>query len=171
MKPFARNADLKRHMDHRHGDVAKLEKWFCDRKNCPRSEKGYRAMLDRMGRSPGGSGSSPSSAGAAGGASAKDNGVGPFFRKDHFKAHLRDIHKEALWKRDPKSDRHWLDGKIVDADWWRCYKCLARVYVKKNGWKCPCGVALEADVVDALSRKMNESRQKKNAESLSRHSR
>lgn len=165
-------------MDHRHGDVAKLEKWFCDRKNCPRSEKGYRAMLDRMGRSSvggggggGGNSSSSSTVASTGGSGAKDNGVGPFFRKDHFKAHLRDIHKEALWKRDPKSDRHWLDGKLVDADWWRCHKCLGRVYVRKNGWKCPCGVALEGDVVSALSRKMNDSRQRKNAESLSRYPR
>lgn len=168
MKPFARNADLKRHMDHRHGDAARLEKWFCDRKNCPRSEKGYQAMLDRMGRSAGASQSVSSTSGASGG---KDIGSGPFFRKDHFKAHLRDIHKEPLWKRDPKSDRQWLDAKIVDADWWRCHKCLQRVYVKKNGWKCACGVTLEADVVDALSRKMSETRQRKIAETSGRHAR
>lgn len=158
-------------MAHRHGDVDKLEKFFCDRKNCPRSEKGYQAMLDRMGRSSGGGGSSSFAAG--GGGATKDNGVGPFLRKDHYKAHLRDIHKEALWKRDPKSDCHWLDGKIVDREWYRCAKCLERVYVKNNpGWKCSnCGVALEREVIDALSRKMEEAGQKKNAGSSSRRSR
>lgn len=126
----------------------KLTQYYCDRKNCSRSEKGYQAMLERM---------SPSTS-----RTTKDNGIGPFLRKDHYKAHLRDIHKEALWKRSPKEDKNWLDGKIFNKDWWRCPKCLGRVYLKKSGWSCSgqttsgtCGLTLDSEVVGALKRKMS----------------
>lgn len=158
-------------MDHVHGDITKLEQYFCDRKNCSRSEQGYKATLARMGRSaaapppPAPSSAFPGGAGGGSSSSSKDSGIGPFLRKDHFKAHLRDIHKEPLWKRDPRSDKHWLDNKIVNQEWWRCPKCLARVHVQKNRWQCGgCGLALEPDVVRALERKMKEARQKKLSE-------
>lgn len=165
-KPFARSSDLKRHMDHVHGDATKLEQYYCDRKNCSRSEEGYKATLARMGRLGAGAAAAasplpprPTSSSGGGGGGNKDSGIGPFSRKDHFKAHLRESHREALYKRDPRSDPRWLDNKIVHEDWWRCPKCLARVHVRESGWRCGgCGRALEEEAARALRRKMQEAR-------------
>lgn len=161
-------------MDHVHGSPKNLEKWYCDRRNCNRSEKGYKAMLERMGRSSdsldnGNTNSSSNNNNNSG----RDTGHGPFGRKDHCKAHLRDIHKEPLWKRSPKDDPNWLEGKIINDEWWRCHKCLSRVYIKKNGWTCPspCGLTLERDVVAAMQAKMNEARRSKKHSDASTSSR
>lgn len=156
-------------MDHMHGSRKNLEKWYCDRKNCNRSEKGYQAMLERTGRVA----DSQDNSNGSNNNNGRDSGQGPFSRKDHLKAHLRDIHKEPLWKRNPKDDPNWLEGKTINDDWWRCPKCLSRVYVKKSGWTCPspCDLKLERDVVAVMQAKMDEARRiKKHSESSSRRS-
>lgn len=156
VKPFARNADLRRHMAHKHTAPGALEKWFCDRKNCLRSEEGYHKMLERRG------GLSPYSPHDC--SSGKDNGTGPFLRKDHFKAHLRDIHKEPLPKRSAREDPNWGEGKTFQPDWWRCHKCLQRVYRHKDGFACSgekCGFQLTKAEAAQVDRKMNEARMAK----------
>jgi hypothetical protein len=72
-------------------------------------------------------------------ARAKD----PFTRKDHYRDHLRDFHKEDLPPRPnklrnaPQNELHKADRRM-SSKWWRCPKCLERVDVSARGWKC-CG--------------------------------
>lgn len=92
---------------------------------------------------------------------------GAFTRKDHFRDHLRDYHKEDLgsMKREkrgkPLDEKRWLklqdawiaERKIV-ATWWRCPKCLQRVHIAESGYNCqscnhPCD-GERADRIDAF---------------------
>lgn len=73
----------------------------------------------------------------------------PFSRKDHYRDHLRDYHKEDIGlmktakKKSPEERR-------VYSDWWRCAKCLARVSVAVDGWECrACRVTCEPERVAA----------------------
>ncbi|KAK3394875.1 hypothetical protein B0H63DRAFT_60815 [Podospora didyma] len=65
----------------------------------------------------------------------------PFLRADHFRDHIRDIHKEDLLHRGKKGDRKWWESRIIFDKWWRCTRCLTvRVKVETDGWVCPeCG--------------------------------
>lgn len=143
---FARQADLKRHYDHKHSPAENLDQFYCDYKQCLRSEHGYRLALERMGQSP----------------REKVSGIGPFTRKDHFKAHLREQHQEALPKRDTKNDPRWLSGKIMKAEWWRCVKCLKRVWIQKQRDQmrdeyicCDCGTPCDQEVLNARQKMFN----------------
>jgi hypothetical protein len=80
----------------------------------------------------------------------------PFTRKDHYRDHLRDYHKEDLGqaKRAKKEDRHkweraqesWLAERNISINWWRCAKCLSRVRVEDDGWECSrCNGTCEPD--------------------------
>ena len=76
----------------------------------------------------------------------------PFTRKDHYRDHLKDYHKEDIgsakktkslsekeWKR---AVRRWRDERQITPNWWRCVKCLVRV---KDSWNCPeCKQACES---------------------------
>ncbi|CAH0058809.1 unnamed protein product [Clonostachys solani] len=61
----------------------------------------------------------------------------PFRRRDHFRDHLRDYHKEDMEKRGVPVTDEWLEGRNVPSDWWRCIKCLTRIYVESHGFECP----------------------------------
>lgn len=71
----------------------------------------------------------------------------PFTRKDHFRDHLRDYHKEDLgcakgekiYKREKwlKLQECWIAERKIEARWWRCPKCLIRVQIDKSGFECP----------------------------------
>jgi hypothetical protein len=80
----------------------------------------------------------------------------PFTRKDHYRDHLRDYHKEDLGqaKRAKRGDErdweraqeNWLAERKISANWWRCAKCLERVRVDEYAWECGrCNGACEAD--------------------------
>lgn len=72
-----------------------------------------------------------------------------FTRKDHYRDHLRDFHKEDIvgsgkggekrekakgeWER---KQRNWWEERRVSREWWRCARCLVRVYVNASGWVC-----------------------------------
>jgi len=56
----------------------------------------------------------------------------PFHRRDHLRDHLREYHGEDISKRRAPSDM----GSGVTT-WWRCPRCVARVYVSKHGYECP----------------------------------
>ncbi|KAF7898226.1 hypothetical protein EAF00_004672 [Botryotinia globosa] len=109
-KQFRRPADLERHYRHVHADADQKGSFPCDYKPCTRSK-------------------------------------GPFTRKDHYRDHLKDFHKEDIGTakqpkktKDPKKleslQQAWLEERQIDPRWWRCRKCLRRVYVDANGYKC-----------------------------------
>lgn len=66
-----------------------------------------------------------------------------FSRKDHYRDHLKEYHKEDLGcaKKSKtgrqKSQESWLRERNISEKWWRCAKCLTRVYIKDDGWRCP----------------------------------
>jgi hypothetical protein len=71
---------------------------------------------------------------------------GPFTRKDHFRDHLRDYHKEDIGcakgekqldkKKWIKRQEAWIEERKIVADWWRCPKCLHRVHIAESDYKC-----------------------------------
>ncbi|KAI0015149.1 hypothetical protein F4780DRAFT_115288 [Xylariomycetidae sp. FL0641] len=70
----------------------------------------------------------------------------PFGRLDHYREHYRLYHGEDLTPRTSgngsgsshdKKTEGWWDSRRVDPRWWRCAKCLARVWVADKGWQCP----------------------------------
>jgi hypothetical protein len=91
----------------------------------------------------------------------------PFTRKDHYRDHMRDFHMEDLgqakgakkldrqkWERDQEA---WLAERRISPNWWRCAKCLSRVYVKEEGWECrKCNAACEAERKAARRRMRSE---------------
>ena len=50
----------------------------------------------------------------------------PFRRLDHFREHLREFHKEDIRKRGRE------DKVLAQGDWWRCARCLKRVYGERR---------------------------------------
>jgi hypothetical protein len=84
------------------------------------------------------------------------NSRGPFTRKDHFRDHLRDYHKEDIG--GPKGERFleekawlasqkaWVEERKIEASWWRCPKCLCRVQIVKYGYECyECDTPFDTD--------------------------
>lgn len=61
----------------------------------------------------------------------------PFHRRDHFRDHLRDFHKEDIEKRGGVIKEEWLEGRYVPETWWRCPRCLKRIYIEGHGYDCP----------------------------------
>jgi len=62
----------------------------------------------------------------------------PFSRRDHYRDHLRDFHKEDIvCAKGEKSSRYKarLTEPTVSTRNWRCSKCLMRNFVA-NGWDC-----------------------------------
>ena len=104
----------------------------------------------------------------------------PFRRKDHYRDHLRDFHKEDLgaaygqktaidiakWFERQKI---WLAERRVQPHWWRCPKCLLRVHVAKDGWVCRiCKVKCEGDRRTARE-KLQEDPNAQHSDSKSSH--
>ncbi|KAJ3514955.1 hypothetical protein NM208_g15017 [Fusarium decemcellulare] len=61
----------------------------------------------------------------------------PFHRRDHFRDHLREYHREDIQKRGATVNEEWLEGRYLPNNWWRCPRCLIRVYVAKSDFECP----------------------------------
>ncbi|WAO84688.1 Hypothetical protein NCS54_00191000 [Fusarium falciforme] len=61
----------------------------------------------------------------------------PFRRRDHFRDHLREYHREDIQKRGEVVNEEWLDDRHSVSSWWRCARCLIRVYVSQNNFECP----------------------------------
>ncbi|OAA56911.1 Zinc finger, C2H2-like protein [Cordyceps fumosorosea ARSEF 2679] len=61
----------------------------------------------------------------------------PFHRRDHFRDHLREFHKEDIEKRGGVVNEEWLEDCNLSSSWWRCAKCLVRNYIEKSGYECP----------------------------------
>ncbi|KAF4633595.1 hypothetical protein G7Y89_g4526 [Cudoniella acicularis] len=108
---FSRPADLERHYRQVHASEDQKENHYCDYRNCNRSNE-------------------------------------PFTRKDHFRDHLKEYHKEdigyckgektakdkAKWAAKQRS---WEAERRISDKWWRCVKCLDKIYVAEYGWQCP----------------------------------
>ncbi|KAE8453999.1 hypothetical protein EG329_007775 [Mollisiaceae sp. DMI_Dod_QoI] len=84
----------------------------------------------------------------------------PFTRKDHYRDHIRDYHKEDLGcakgekksaKRDwAASQKSWLAERKISCRWWRCARCLIRVQVNRDEWECPtCKASCEQERIEA----------------------
>lgn len=80
----------------------------------------------------------------------------PFSRKDHYRDHLRDFHKEDIGsakgekKMDEKkrlaAQKSWRAERRISPRHWRCAKCLVKYYVDYNGWECePCKTTCEQE--------------------------
>ncbi|ATZ53269.1 hypothetical protein BCIN_09g01430 [Botrytis cinerea B05.10] len=127
-KQFRRPADLERHYRNVHADADQKGSFPCDYKPCTRSK-------------------------------------GPFTRKDHYRDHLKDFHKEDIGTaKQPKNTKDpeklealqqaWLEERQIDPRWWRCRKCLRRVYVDTNGYKCvTCNEECAQERIEAREQK------------------
>jgi hypothetical protein len=71
----------------------------------------------------------------------------PFTRKDHFRDHLRDYHKEDIGEvkglkreKDAKKrlamEKAWRAERAIKPQWWRCSRCLVKHYITEDGWDC-----------------------------------
>jgi hypothetical protein len=92
----------------------------------------------------------------------------PFTRKDHYRDHLRDFHKEPIGcakgektakdrNKWPVAQKTWLDERRYNSKWWRCAKCLVRVNISESGYECrACKLVLEDD----YRKRIEASRQK-----------
>ncbi|KAL7796038.1 hypothetical protein V8C37DRAFT_400495 [Trichoderma ceciliae] len=68
----------------------------------------------------------------------------PFHRRDHFRDHLRDFHREDIEKRGVAAKEDWFEGRNASHTWWRCTKCLKRIYISRHGYECPtCRTCLQ----------------------------
>lgn len=118
-----RPADLVRHYKNVHASLDQKDLFLCDYEKCGRSE-------------------------------------GPFTRKDHYRDHLKDYHREDLGcaKGQKKLSRdiwnaaqeQWLSERVIYPGYWRCSRCLDRIYVAIGGWECPrCKTTCEVERIDA----------------------
>ena len=82
-----------------------------------------------------------------------------FTRKDHYRDHLRDFHKEDIGsaKGEKKMDRKqwltaqkiWLAERKISSKYWRCAKCLVKHSIT-YGWDCErCKTTCEQERQDA----------------------
>ena len=88
----------------------------------------------------------------------------PFSRKDHYRDHLKDFHKEDIGcargeksfrdKQDKrewqKAQNAWLAERVISYKHWHCARCLFKNYVAQAGWEClSCKIPCEEDRVRA----------------------
>ncbi|KAL8392563.1 hypothetical protein RB595_002669 [Gaeumannomyces hyphopodioides] len=75
--------------------------------------------------------------------------VTPFRRKDHFRDHLREFHKEDLLRRGGQETADWFNGRNINPSVWRCGRCLRRNSFIKRGYTCfKCNVDCEPTRVE-----------------------
>ena len=114
-KPFKRKADLERHYQNVHRKASAKKSYPCDYRRCLRSTE-Y------------------------------------FYRLDHCRDHYREYHKEDLCRRagpslishpnpsivggKKRESRQWWADRAPGKKWWRCSKCLRRVYIDLDGFEC-----------------------------------
>lgn len=68
----------------------------------------------------------------------------PFNRRDFFRDHLREYHREDIPKKRGVIDDDWLESRYTPSTWWRCERCLVRIYLSKHGFECPiCNTSLD----------------------------
>ena len=125
-KPFKRKADLERHYRQVHRDASEKQSYPCDYQRCTRSTE-------------------------------------CFYRLDHCRDHYREYHKEDICRRGGSSSSsssssgssssgrkketpEWWADRNLAKKWWRCSKCLSRVYIETDGFECGvCRIPCEAE--------------------------
>ena len=64
-----------------------------------------------------------------------------FTRRDAYRDHLRDYHQDIPRRhKNVKREQEWLAQRTLSTGaltWWRCARCLIRVYVESGGWFYP----------------------------------
>jgi hypothetical protein len=86
----------------------------------------------------------------------------PFTRKDHYRDHLRDFHKEdigcakgensktktkEIWEIEQEQ---WKHERKIYPHYWRCSRCLDRITVSRDNWECPrCKTPCERERINA----------------------
>lgn len=70
----------------------------------------------------------------------------PFSRKDYYRNHLRDYHKEDIGRAQRHRtltkkawlgvQNNWIAQRKISPHWWRCSKCLSKVEIATNGFEC-----------------------------------
>lgn len=84
-----------------------------------------------------------------------------FSRKDHYRNHLKEYHKEDLGRAQGHRtltkkawitmQSNWLDERQISAKWWRCSKCLSRIQIATEGFECPhCKSSCEKERADRI---------------------
>ncbi|TLS28153.1 hypothetical protein PpBr36_01910 [Pyricularia pennisetigena] len=71
-------------------------------------------------------------------------------RKDHCREHLRNFHKQDLYKRGENLKADWLEECLIDKTYWYCNKCLTRnsTVDVSSPWRCSrCGTKCEPERV------------------------
>ncbi|RMJ07488.1 hypothetical protein CDV36_012905 [Fusarium kuroshium] len=62
----------------------------------------------------------------------------PFRRRDHFRDHLREYHREDIQKRgEVVVNEEGQEERRSASSWWRCARCLVRVSGSQDDSKCP----------------------------------
>ncbi|RSL56953.1 hypothetical protein CEP54_008514 [Fusarium duplospermum] len=61
----------------------------------------------------------------------------PFRRRDHFRDHLREYHREDIQKRGEVVNDEGQEDRRSASGWWRCPRCLIRVSFSQSGSECP----------------------------------
>ncbi|KAI8719881.1 hypothetical protein NCS52_00770400 [Fusarium sp. LHS14.1] len=85
----------------------------------------------------------------------------PFRRRDHLRDHLRGYHREDIGKRGTIANEESLEDRYYSNNWWRCSRCLIRVYVAKDKFKCPeCKGLCEPKRVEKRMEKRQEKRRR-----------
>lgn len=98
---------------------------------------------------------------------SSDRHTKPFTRKDHYRDHLKDFHKEDIgackgekaakteeerrqWEQD---QARWLEERQIDASHWRCARCLVKKHVRTDNWECMrCKLPCEEERINARLR-------------------
>jgi hypothetical protein len=85
----------------------------------------------------------------------------PLKRKDHYRHHLRDYHKEDVGLSIDENKGKCQELQIqagqynIKSKFWRCAKCLVRNYFKDCGWECStCKTTCEKERIQARIHKM-----------------
>lgn len=61
----------------------------------------------------------------------------PLAGKDKLREHLRDSdHKEDLPRKSKTESEQWWAERKIFPDFWRCWDCLRKVYIKSEGYSC-----------------------------------
>lgn len=91
-----------------------------------------------------------------------------FTRKDHYRDHLRDFHREDIGcakgqnkgmdkQRWEAKHKRWLEERKISHQHWRCAKCLVKNYVYQVGWECSsCRMSCEDERIKTRERLVGE---------------
>ncbi|KAK0717759.1 hypothetical protein B0T26DRAFT_751786 [Lasiosphaeria miniovina] len=126
-KPLSWLADLDRHYKGGHLPISQKYKYTCDYRKCACStHSGGNSK-------PGSSKDSSGNLLRRGIRRARLLPQGPLLRSP---TRLPQDPLKRSSSKGSHSPANWLKDRYIDLKWWRCSKCLQRVYVSSDGWEC-----------------------------------